>query len=348
MELCRVTGQHGEADNLEHFLTSPMALRKTPYLVLLGPGGDSNQPIVNGVAGAVLAFEYRVAKIGLRLFASSDWTGRRNVIGPVQDRARITATACRVLMERGAQIVFIAYHSPDPALAVSDAAEIRRILSAPPCDSGRSTVVPRDVPLYLPLEATFDKTLARIGRKTRLNLRYYRRRAEAELGCTFVPDVKLSLDEFLAFNHASTYAVPNEAAAARYAAQSTLRHPFLYGTRAADGRWLSLVGGWLRHDALEIEWQMNRDDLPAYSLVTVIRSYLIEHAVELGLKRLYMEGGTPQSIQNSFIVEAATDVTVARRSVYARLIQRFARRLQPTNNYLHTLLKQPKPHWYHW
>ena len=202
-----------------------------------------------------------------------------------------------------------------------------------------------EMPLYLPLCPTFDQTLARIGQRTRSNLRYYRRRSELDLGSRFVPEVEIDRDAFLAFNRECTYAVTEELADWRYGTLRKMPNTMLRGMRDRDGRWLSLVGmrGNGRH--VEVDWQMNRADLPASSLSTVMRSYLIEHEIGRGTTRLYIEGGTPQPIGRSFLKERVAELTFKRRSPYVWLLQRLASEVFPEKNRLAQILTDPAACW---
>jgi hypothetical protein len=115
--------------------------------------------------------------------------------------------------------------------------------------------------------------------------------------------------------------------------------------RASDGRILSLVAGWKRHNTMEIEWQMNRADLPGYSLSTVMRSYLLEHAIAQGFERLYMEGGTPHSIQSAFQCEVATELIAVRSTLHARLLGQLVQRVFPRDNHIVELFRNPDLEW---
>jgi hypothetical protein len=172
----------------------------------------------------------------------------------------------------------------------------------------------RETPDYLPLETTFDATLAKIGTRTRRNMRYYRKRAEAELGCVFLPEVQITKREFLDFNRECMYAVPPKVASWRYYSLKDLEKPLFMGIKDSAGRWLSLLGGRRHHDCTEILWQMNRSGLSAYSLSIVMRSYFMEHEIAHGMRKLYMEGGTAHPMRFSFINDRVTDLVVVRRS----------------------------------
>jgi hypothetical protein len=122
----------------------------------------------------------------------------------------------------------------------------------------------------------------------------------------------------------------------------------LRGIRDREGRWLSLVGLRRQNRFAEIDWQMNRADLPAHSLATVLRSYLIEHEIAQGSTRLYIEGGTPQPIIRSFAKRRIAELTVRRDSWYVRLLERFASVVFPPKNYVGQTLINPDLHWKRW
>jgi hypothetical protein len=204
----------------------------------------------------------------------------------------------------------------------------------------------REIAGYLPLLDSYEATLATIGQKTRRNLRYYRRRAEAQLGCRLVPEVVLSPEEFLAFNRECMYPVRDQVALWRLNTMKEMTEPVLMGLQAADGRWLSLLGGRRNGDRAEILWQMNRAGLPAYSLSTVMRAYCIEHEIERGMNRLYMEGGTAHSVNHSFVREELMDLVMVRRSPLARLMKKFAQHRVSPDNELADMLKDRQIRWY--
>ncbi len=327
----------GEADNLAYFLSTPEALKKTPYLLLAGD--SEHRP-----ASAVLVFEHRLGLLASRVFTTADISGRRSVLAAPEHRAQTAAFAARTLLERSAHMVHITFsetHSgarlAHPESDSQRTAEAQIALELRPT-GGRSrrewTFAEREIPLYLPLRETYDQTLARIGKRTRTHLRYYRRRSELDLGATFVPDARLTLKEFLAFNRECMYAVPKELAAWRYCSFAKLSGGVLRGVRDDQGRWLSLVGMRRQNQFAEIDWQMNRNALPTYSLSTVMRSYLIEHEIAEGSTRLYFEGGTWQPIVHSFANERLGELSVRRGSRYARLLARYAHRVFPRRNHL--------------
>ena len=357
-ELAQRTRQSGETDQLAYFLGLPDALKKEPWLVLVEAGDGSGT-----LDGAVLLFEYR-GPLGLRsrVFAGADMTGRRNVLALPDQRASVTARAAAHLMAGGAHIVHMAFDEgfvealapcwcedgslKPPALdqARAEAVFGKELAATPGRWAGTWSLGQAELEQYLRLETTYDATLAQIGQRTRSNLRYYRRRSEHDLGCHFVADVSIGLEDFLIYNQSCTYAVSDDAARRRY--KTLGPGMFLYGIRDRQGKWLSLVGGRRQQGAVEIDWQMNRADQPHYSLATVVRSYLIEHEISLGTRRLYIEGSTPHPIARSFVKGRVWEATVKRRSLYARLLERFSSRIFPAKNYLAQVLRQKQLTWH--
>jgi len=349
-KLAEFTAQTGEADAVEHFLSTPDAIKKVPHLLLIGDPARA----AAGLTGAVLMFEYRTPLAGTRVFATADGAGRRGVLAPPGQRAHTAALAANIFLELGAHIVHLAFcegHSsfeslPDPENGVS-AHDIASELEArgPHQPDARWSFREIEIPSYLPLLPTFDATLARIGQRTRSNLRYYRRRAEHDLGSIFVPIATPTLEEFLAFNLECTFAVPEQLATFRYRTYNAQPNHCIRGVRDRSGRWLSLVGTRRHSGFVEIDWQMNRDGLPAASLATVMRSYLIAHEISLGSTRLYIEGGTPQPIGYSFHRQRVGELTVTRNSRYVQLLKRFAPHLFPPKNYIRQILLNPELQW---
>jgi len=341
-ELCRRTGQTGNMDSLEYFLGMPVTMRKTPYLVLVGlrPGVAPAAASADDLQGALLLHEYRFARWGAQVFATDERTGRRTLIAPPEIRTRVAETACRALIERGAVAVLVTLEGGREAQRTPQGEAVE-----PECWMATRT---RVAPGYLPLAKTFDETLANMGRHTRRNLRYYRRRLEADLGVTFFPDAEIDLKTFLEVNRTSTLPIPKKAAAAQYKEMARLTNGLLAGVRSPDGRWLSLIGGRRHEGATEIDWQMNYAGLPRYSLSTVMRSYLLEHEIARGTARLIFEHGTPHSMRHSFVTPTVVDILVRRRSLREWALRRFADWIFPEQNFLRSALWDKNLVWTRW
>jgi hypothetical protein len=329
-QMGRRTGQQAATNWISYFMRSPGALLKTPCLLLVGCGAKSGPaPGAEELQGAVLVYEYVWKGWETKVFATDDTVGVRTVIAPEGARIEVAAAAMQELMAMGAVAVLITV----------DSSMCRR---EPGCSFPMLTRT-RTVPLYLPLANSLEATLATLGDNTRRNFRRYRRRAEADLGAEFVAEVEMGRLEFLEMNRRSTNPAEEATVEWRYdLLERTGRHETMFaGVRAADGRWLSLIGG--RRDGLttEIDWQINLAGLARYSLSTVMRAFLLEDEIARGTQRLWFEGGTPHPMRHSFAVGEATDLLWIRAgSVRAWALQRFARWIFPEKNFLRAALRE--------
>ena len=336
-------GQTGAVQYLEYFLTSIENLKKIPYLVLVASRSDVDvlQLRVEDIQGAVLVYEYKVFGFRSTLFTTSDFNGTRGVIAPPAQRRQISAAVCRYLMERGAQVVLLSLHA-----ASTESCEVCFEKATTGERKRWWTTQTREVGSAIILQETLDATLARMGKHTRRNLRYYRRKAEAELSYTFTSDVKtkLTMAQLSEINQASTHPVTNSVLKRRF---ETLKFPgfFCVGLQQADGNWLSLVGGRRNHRVTEIDWQINRQELAKYSIGTVIRSHLIEVEIARGTEKLLFEGGTPHTMRHSFLSEEAMDIVVMKRSLFVFLLRKYAMWPRLKKNFLLQTLIDPTVKW---
>ena len=341
--LAERTGQPGMMDHLDYFLHFKDALKKVPHLVLLRAHDEV-------LEAALLIYEYKLLGCPTGVFATDDAGGRRTLIAAAASRTTAASRAAEALMRNGARVVFQSFletTADETALALWPADRQTR--------TWRLATQRRMIRAFLPLESTYEATLGKLGQHTRRNMRAFRRKAEAQLGTVFVPDARLSRFEFRAFNRASTYAVPDAVAAWRYDAITTVPGGFLAGVRDRDGQWLALAGGRHHHDTVEVDWQMNRDDLPALSLGTVLRAYLLEHEVARGTKVLFFEGGTPHAMRLSFHFSMVRDLVVARALPGSRHLQRFVPLLRsyinwrlPQSAFILKILTDPQLTWRRW
>ena len=338
-QLSRRTAQAGAMHWLQYSLDTPTAMQKIPILLLVGldPGVRPANVTADDVLGAVLLYEYRVAGRGIRVFATDDTTGQRTVIAPPHIRSHVAEAAAQALVDVGALAVMITFEGNGQDRS---APSPQRLTAA--CELAKRT---RSVPRHLLLAESHKATLASLGRHTRRNLRYYRRRLESDMGAFFVPAVEMDRKEFLAINRASTNPVSDSLAAWRY--DSTHRTPgtLFAGVRAQNGLWLSLIGGRRHMRVTEIDWQMNLAGLPRYSLSTVMRSYILQHEVELSTEKLAFTGGTPHSMRHSFDCVDAVDVVALRRSPVGWILRRMSRWIFPEHNFLGHALRDQHLRW---
>jgi hypothetical protein len=334
-------GQPGVMDDVGYFLSKPGTLRRVPHLLLFSkaPVLDLERVTADDLLGAVLLYRYMVLGCGIGMFSTNDRSGRGTLVAPAALRSAMAEMATRSLMDRGVFAVLISFRdggAGNPAKGSDTGQPIAR--STANDKTARWVWRQREMPDYLLLEETFDGTLAKIGTRTRRNMRYYRKRAEAELGCVFLPEVRISKREFLDFNRECMYAVPGKVASWRYQSLENLETPLFMGIKDRGGRWLSLLGGRRHHDGTEILWQMNRSGLSAYSLSIVMRSYFMEHEIAHGMTKLYMEGGTAHPMRFSFVNDKVTDLVVVRRSRLGLVVPKLAHLFVKPDNDLALML----------
>jgi hypothetical protein len=328
-------------DDLDFFLARPQIRRKTPYIISVAQneGQASSKP--DSLEAAVLLYEHHAAGHGIRIFTTDDTTGRRTLISSSASRSQFALTACHTLLWQGAQMILISYRHEEEQ--VSEA--LGRFLKDKRC-SCRWASREREVAGYLPMESTLEATMAKIGTRTRNHLRYYRRRVENQLGAEFVPEAKISREDFLALNRISAYPVADDVAGWRYDSLRIMKSPLLYGLRDRDGRWLGLIGGRHYDCNMEMQWQMNRADMTSQSLGTAMRGFLIEHEVKLGTRRMYIEGGTTHSMSHAFVPQKATDLIVMRQSAVSFVLPSLVKRFLPPENMLLNVLEDTKLTWH--
>ena len=338
-------GQSGAMQDLGYFLSKPGAMARMPYLLMVSRAAalDPLNPKLEDLLGLLLIFEYRPSGIVTGAFATNDRSGRNTLVTLPHYQQQVLELCVQKLLDDGAHLVLISFRGAREADAdqrpmLSVGATGKRI--------ARWARRKRTIPDYLPLSTTFDTTLAKIGQRTRSNLRYYRRRAETRLGCIFLPELAVSREDVLAFNHQCMYAVPRRVMGWRYESLKDLANPVLMGIRDREGRWLSMLAGRRYDDRSEILWQLNRDGLTEYSLSTVMRSYFIEHEIARGSRRLYIEGGTQQPIRLSFVPENLTDLVVVRHAPMARAMEKIARYYISPDNELAWMLGAKDQEWF--
>jgi hypothetical protein len=349
--LAETCAQSGAMQWLSYFLGAPSVMKKDPYLVLLlHHSTDAARWRPEDVWGAALMFEYVVLGLRTRAFSTDDVTGFRTVIAPLEMRAAAATLAAKAMIECGGQFVFVSY---DEGGVSEPEAHLNALL--PSERTVRWAKRQRPVQKALPLGETYEETLSSLGKATRFNLRYYRKRLQKKMPLEFVADVRgvMGAIELERLNVGSLNPVSSELFQLRYKSASELPGGYVVGLRGDDGRWLSMVGGWRQGSVTVLHWQMNASGFEKDSLGTVMRSYLLEHEAALGARMLVIYGGTVHSMGNSFVHEEVTDLVVKRRSVGAlvlRLLAKVACKLDEMRgrkkNFLARLIAEEELDWH--
>lgn len=191
----------------------------------------------------------------------------------------------------------------------------------------------------IPLSATFAEFLNSLGRHTRRNLRYYRRRFEATHGA-FV-----SAMNFAEFEQAAEVLLCKKVVGASHSALrrtlavlSAVSRPLLAGLRSRDGDWMAVIGGWHAGTSAVVFAQMNDDrDHTDMSLGLVLRSYLIEAMTVAGMHEVVFWAGAGGLLAKHAIPLPTTAVYLDKQLPGWRLFQCTLAALQ---NYLPETVRQ--------
>ena len=335
----RYTGQDGALDPIDVVIRAPSALRKIPLVVLLTTRPDLplQRLAPQHLKGAVLVYEYRFAGAPTGVFCTDDIFGDLTVLAPREARMEVAEEVCRFLVDRGGIACLI---SVDAELG--DGSRHGHRPSKTAFDVGRRVrFKERDLVLRDNLEAT----LATLGRSTRHNLRRYRARVQEHLGARFVPNAVMSAEEMIELSRQSTNPVPDDVSVWRHKLAEAQPHGIFAGLQAADGRWLSVVGGRREGDRAILKWQTNRAGVAHISICSAMRSFLIEDEIGRGTRTISFLGGTHHSLAYSLQFAAATDVIAVRRGLRGEALRRLGSRLLPESNFLGHALDDPEMEW---
>jgi hypothetical protein len=317
---------------LGYFLGGTGARWKRPYVVLmLKSDANPGSLAPSDLWGATLFYELNALGIRTGAFSTDDWEGFRTVIAEPSLRQRVTALATRALIERGAHLVLTTYSAmPLDETRVGPLVEYPDTLWA---EHDRTVTKQR-----LTLGHTYDETLAKFGKRTRVNLRYYRKRLLTELDCEFIADALplLKEEDFLSLNASAQNKLPELECKRRFCAARDLNGGFLVALRRRQGELLSIVGGWRQGTTTVMHHQMNASGYERYSLSTAMRSFLLESEIERGTKSLIFYHGTNHSMSHAFETEFTRDFVVRRKSVRAGVMARMAKFLVSPSYYAET------------
>ena len=350
--LAESCGQPGTIDRMQYFLNAPYRglteprssslLRRLTGARL--PSGRTKVPQMlyrtgsQGLEAAVLLLEYR--SLGLRngLYSPVYGDSDRTVIAPLEQRAAAARQAGELLLRRGARLVLLSYVEEPVRAEPPDLRD--SALEDDFWDSaGLAATQLRDTSHVLPLLGTYNETLARMGSRTRRNLRAYQRRAVQQLAAVYESPAKVSVEEFLELNQASFYAAPEWVARWRYASVEDVPGGFFAGLRGGDGRWLSLAGCYVQQatSTMCLDWQMNRTGFESFSLMSALRSFLIADQIQHGRRKINFDGGTSHTIRSAFLPETTRDLLFLHPTLRPGLLRSLSRRFKAAGPILHTL-----------
>ena len=342
-------GRPGAFHWLHYFLTGATGRYKHPVLVLQPQPGvdpasfDPSHTTASQLRSAVLMSEYRPFRFRTRVVSTEDEAGWRSVVAMPQDRRQAAAHALHAVLASGAHL----------ALATFDAEAEPYLTLSPPAQAPMHCALrARPVSMRLPLESSLEATLARMGRSTRVNMRYYRRKLESAHELEFVSDVLAHVDrnELVQFQRLSRYP-STDAEFLRRLDACRSRGGYISGLRVRGGPWLSFAGGWRQDRTSVLYMQINAVGWEKSSLSMVMRSFLMEDEIARGAAELLFFGGTPHPMRHAFLVSNVHDLLLRRETGIADLLVRamplLRSRFSPfRSNFLAGMLREPGLTWH--
>jgi len=293
---------------LEYFLEDGWRWKRVSLVLVLAPHAQPGPLQASHLLGAVLFLEYLCLGMRTRMAVNKE------VVAPENLRGLVAGMAVQAMLDRGAHAICASYEWSEDA-PNQPWLHLRR-------DDVQWALKGQDVRRQMALGATYDETLARLGKTTRRNLRYYRRRLEARVACVFLADARgiFTEDDAAEMNRVSLNPIREDLCRRRHRG-CFAPEAFLVALRSTDGQWLSAMGGWRYGSTTIIHWQTNRSGHQADSLVTVMRAYFLESEVERGTSRIIFQYGTTHSMSHSFDPEYSLNFIVRRRSLYSELLR---------------------------
>ena len=355
-ELAARFGQATAMHGLAYYFSRPENLKKTPYMVVVSAVAQPLESLdPRHIVGAAMLYSYRVLGRETGVLLAGDWSGHRSLIAEPAQREYVTSQATDALLRNGARFILCTFQQEgEQAPAVNPES---KETTAPAYRDlpGSWAIRSRVIPDHLPLLASYDETLATVGKRTRHNLRLFRKRIETHVACEYIPDATSIVrpDELAPLNASSINPIPQSSFDLQWNSCMNLQGGFISGLRTADGTWLSIAGGWRQGTTTVLQWQMNRGGFEKFSLSVAARAFLLEHEIERGQTIFRIEGGTPHSLSHSFNKARAVDLIVRKRWSPALAAIRLAARMwqaspmRKTENFLMDTLGSRSLVWNH-
>jgi hypothetical protein len=232
----------------------------------------------------VFFVEHCFLGVGLGLLDGGDAAGGSLVVAPEAFRVEYVYLAAQALLRFGR------IHG----VSLRMSAPIHHCIEVMGPENRYRIFVQRDTPHKLPLEATYQKTLAAMGPRTRRSLAGKRRQLEENTDVVFLPALQPAqiLEAMLQLR---PRALPHRFARfyhTRYHLLQQRPEFFCMGLCLPNGVWLSILSGWRSHRVTHVDLQMNDRRFKKESLSAVMRAFMLEH--EIGRKQQLIDfvGGT--------------------------------------------------------
>jgi hypothetical protein len=242
------------------------------------------------LTGVLYAEELRICGINTGWAFGGDYMGRGLVLAAPEREAEVVAIATEHLLANGIHALRFTWrasgHEMLPVVAIQQS-KIQVWCKSEYKEEGD----------WLRLAPTYEEFLTRLGSHTRRNLRYYRRKAEAQ-GYTYVPSV--SAEEYHAaisrLNDVADYPTDpgRDERDERFFGQ--FPQHLLVGLRGPDGQFVSIIGAVQSGEHLHVLTQLNDESLRKLSISLVLRGYLIEQLIREGFTSVHFVNGASRML----------------------------------------------------
>lgn len=291
----------------------------------------------DGVApGAVLLHGRKAFGVPLGVLKGGSLCGRGSVIGSESRQPALVEAAVRRLFHTPLA------HTVVVTLLRSDHAAVSH---ADPAEPGLWRM--RTTRNSLSLVDGIDGLMSKFSAKMRRNFRYYRLRAERDLGCVFLPQLspEQARQAVAAMHGQGAHRVSLSSALQREAALRVVPGSFTMGLTSRSGQWLSLLAGWRRPEASYIEWQINSDASGAASISTAMRNYWLHHEIDLGTSQVVFVGETTPAWSRACAPQVCGDLLATRLGLTGAAVREISRRVSPAGK-VSQLREQPGTSFY--
>jgi hypothetical protein len=275
-------------------------------------------------------YEHCKFGIGLGIMRGGGYIGENVVAGPEALRMHYLQLAAQTLLQHWRiHGVSISVRSPsDKCLEVMGPKGKYRLFAE------------RNVRYKLPLESTYNATLAGMGPRTRRSLAGKRQKLEKNANVVFLPSLEpaQALEAMLCLQKRSLAKRITAYYRARYRLLLEKSEFFSMGMRLPDGAWLSILSGWRNNRVTYIDLQMNDVHFKRESISAVMRAFMLEHEIASKQRLINFVGGTSLLLRRYCRpIESCTDAFFWRPCLRATITDMVIPRVKPKTFY--TLVK---------
>lgn len=277
LELARNSVPQYDLTNLPEYFLARMAPSSRPSVILCHEEGK--------LVGVMYLKERQICGVQTGWCFGGDETGRGLVTASPERESEVITRSCQFLLGRGMHALRLRWRCLDGAMPTSGimGSGLQVVSSTEDQPDGDRLELPGD----------YEEFLAGLGSHTRRNLRYYRRKAEAE-GICFVPNIDVEEYERAVEALKEIADFPHDLVRQERDRRFFQIHgePLLMGLQGRDGRFVSILAAVRFEKCLHILSQLNDQSLRRLSISIVLRSYLLEEAIARGFTSIHFVNGS--------------------------------------------------------